>query len=149
MPRDYDLAWRWYACPAIILTLILLLTVLCLADTAAAAVSDDEAVACILGEARGEYAKHGYTAFLALADALRNRGTLKGVYGCSAPIPLKEQAFLKRMGYDREALRAWKESASIDLVAGASHWESTDFKTPYWAKGMKVVYQVGKHRFYK
>ena len=41
-------------------------------------ISEDIAIQCILGEARGEYAEHGYPAFLAIADALRNRGTVRG-----------------------------------------------------------------------
>ena len=111
-------------------------------------ISDDIAIQCILGEARGEYAKHGYPAFLAIADALRNRGTVRGVYGCKADMG-KERAYMANKGYYRAARQAWLESKTANVVNGASHWESTDFETPYWAKDMVVTYQVGKHKFYK
>ena len=111
-------------------------------------ISEDIAIQCILGEARGEYAEHGYPAFLAIADALRNRGTVRGVYGCKADMG-KERAYMANKGYYRAARQAWLESKTTNVVNGASHWESTDFKIPYWAKDMIVTYQVGKHKFYR
>jgi len=111
-------------------------------------IPEDIAIQCILGEARGEYAEHGYPAFIAIADALRNRGTVVGVYGCKVDMG-KERQFLANKGYYRAARQAWLESKTANVVKGASHWESTDFKTPYWAKDMVVTYQVGKHKFYR
>jgi spore germination cell wall hydrolase CwlJ-like protein len=51
-----------------------------------------------------------------------------------------------------EARRAVSEVFSgnaKDFTNGATHFESTSFKTPYWANGMKVTLVLGKHRFYK
>ena len=114
----------------------------------AADITESQAIHCILGEARGEYRSVGYDAFLSIAEAIRNRGTVSGVYGCNADLSA-EQAYIKAKGLDKEAARAWKESKASNLVKGASHWESTDFKVPYWAKNMKVVAHIGKHKFYK
>jgi len=111
-------------------------------------ITDEKAVQCILGEARGEYAQYGYNSFLAIADALRNRGKTQGVYGCGVNLA-KEAAFLANKGYYKKALQAWIDSKTVELVKGASHWESTKFKVPYWAKDMQVTYQVGHHKFYK
>src|SRR3990167_2732273 len=99
-------------------------------------ISEDIAIQCILGEARGE--------------ALRNGGTGRGggVYGCKADIG-KDKAYMANKGYYRAARQAWLESKTTNVVNGASHWESTDFKIPYWAKDMIVTYQVGKHKFYR
>jgi len=111
-------------------------------------ISCDKAVQCILGEARGEYSKHGDKAFLAVAEALRNRGTTKGVYGCTAKFT-KEIPYLKAKRYYKAAEQAWIKSKTSHLVGGAKNWESSDFKKPYWAKNMKVAYRVGKHIFYR
>ena len=122
--------------------------VLLMCSQAKAEISNEKAVHCILGESRGEYATYGYNSFLAIADALRNRGTTKGVYGCGVNLS-KDMAYMAKKGYYSKALQAWIDSARVELVKGSSHWESTLFKTPYWAKDMKVTYQVGHHKFYK
>jgi hypothetical protein len=89
-----------------------------------------------MGEARNQ----SYVCQVATAEALRNRGTTDGVYGCKASF--KEPAWVWR-----RAEKAWKESATSNLVKGASHWESTDFKKPSWAG--KELARYGKHAFYE
>lgn len=134
---------KWY----IIKTIIASAIVLCVA-VAHAEISEETAIQCILGEARSEYTRIGPPAFDAVASALRNRGTIKGVYGCKANLG-KEAAFLRDKGYYRAAKQAWEASLNHDSVFGAQYWESTDFKTPYWAKSMTLTVTVGKHKFYK
>lgn len=94
----------------------------------------------------GEAANQGLDGMTAVAEAIRNRGSLSGVYGVKAPHADREPSWVWA-----QAEKAWKASAGSDLVHGATHWESTDFKTPRWARGKGVIVtaQIGKHRFYK
>ena len=108
--------------------------------TSASAITEAEAVRAIVGEAAGE----PYLGKVALAEALRNRGTLRGVYGAKRAEFIKKQP--KKVHSD--ALKAWRESARTSYTKGARHWESTDFKVPYWAKKMEPSFRVGKHIFY-
>lgn len=98
----------------------------------------DKAVHCLMGEARGE----GLVGMTAVGEALRNRGTFDGVYGCNASF--EEPQWVWDL-----ASQAWLDSSGSDLVNGADHWESTSFKVPYWAKDMVVTAHIGKHKFYK
>ena len=119
---------------------VLLLCLLVGTITAQAApITEAQAVRAIIGEAAGE----PYAGKLALAGALRNRATLKGVYGFSAKVlpPHTDKTV-------RDAQRAWACSLTNDTSLGATHWESKDFKVPYWAKSMTVTTNIGKHVFY-
>lgn len=108
---------------------------------ASADVSDQEGVACIIGEASNQ----GFDGLLAVADALQNRGTTKGVYGCKAKHVNREPAYVWTM-----AKNAWQRAKIIDVVGGASFWENTEaFGVPYWAKKMKKTIKIGCHTFYK
>jgi len=130
---------RWYVIPSIIISLILLLSLFCCCRVASAeTISDDLAIKAIMGEARGE----GYKGMLAVACAIRNRGTLKGVYGVNAKFTEKEYVW-------DQARKAWKESLIKDITNGADHWESDRFKEPYWAKDMIKTVKIGHHQFYK
>ncbi|NJO00406.1 MAG: hypothetical protein HC880_00825 [Bacteroidia bacterium] len=86
----------------------------------AATIPDDVAVRCILGEAQGE----GLESIRDHASALRNRGYIKGVYGCKADIS-KDIPYLKAKGIYNHAIKSWNESAAVDTVNGADHWGST------------------------
>ena len=112
-------------------------------------IKESLAIACILGESRLEYMKHGYSSLLAVAEALRNRGTTQGVYGCKVNLT-KEMAYIKLKGVDIMAKKAWEESKYSNLVNGATHWENiTAFGKPSWAKKMKQTAKIGNHVFYK
>lgn len=93
----------------------------------------------------GESCNQPYRTQLAVASALRNRETLKGVIG------LKNQSMIQKQSLQtfQTAARAWSESATNNIVHGATHFESNNFPTPYWAKHMKLVATVGKFNFYK
>jgi spore germination cell wall hydrolase CwlJ-like protein len=101
---------------------------------------DNDAIRAIVGEAAGE----GYRGMLAVACGIRNRGSLRGVYGLRARHVDREPA---RIWF--EARQAWQESRARDIVGGAGSWESVDFKRPAWARGMRITVRIGKHIFYK
>lgn len=95
----------------------------------------------IVGEAGGE----GYEGMYAVAHAIRNRGTLKGVYGADSPMVDKQPRWV----FEQAAL-AWEESEDgDDPTKGATHWESVDFKKPLWAYKMTETLRLNKHVFYK
>lgn len=98
------------------------------------------AIRAIIGEAGGE----GFIGMKAVAEAIRNRGHLKGVYGLKAKHVDREPKWVWDM-----ARKAWEASQTSNLVDGAQFWESTDFKTPYWAKSMTETAHIGKHKFWR
>ena len=105
--------------------------------------SDEQAVQCLMGEARGE----SYTAIVAHAEALRNRyaryGRLWGVDGC------KWRGAEPRRVWDK-VRRAWLESASSDLVHGADHWYAEYIDAPGWTRPPAVMTaKYGKTKFYR
>lgn len=106
----------------------------------AAGIPDDQAVHAILGEARGE----GYEGMYAVACAIRNRGTLKGVYGLKANVSDASGVIYQH------AMKAWAESESgPDITNGANSWENTQtFGRPYWAMDKKPTAIIGRHKFY-
>lgn len=102
--------------------------------------SEDEIVRCVIGESASE----GVVGMTAVSEAIRNRGKLKGVYGCKAKFVDNEPDWVWV-----KARECWRASAKSDLVDGADHWENTeDFGTPYWAESMRVTAVIGKHTFY-
>lgn len=100
-----------------------------------AEISESQAVTCILGEARGE----GYASMLAHAEAIRNRGTLKGVYGCRVDFS-KEIPYLKAMGIIKEAVMAWEQSQWTKTVKGADHWGSLKVDGAWIARMKRAGY---------
>lgn len=97
-------------------------------------------VGCIVGEAEDQ----SYEGMLAIAGAIRNRGHLKGVYGCQS----------KRLPYVKRAIwlladKAWKESAQVDITQGADHWHSIREPEAWWEKYGKLTVIIGDHKFYK
>lgn len=110
--------------------------------TASPAFTEDNAVKAIVGEA----ANQGYIGMLAVAGAIRNRGTLQGIYGLEHnPKWMYDQPHWVW----KRALRAWQASATNDITHGAQYWESTDFKRPKWSRDMTITAHYGKHIFYR
>jgi len=104
------------------------------------ALTDEVATECIVGEASGQ----SYQEQVAISEALRNRNSTRGVYGCTAKHNSKEPAWVWA-----RCKKAWLESSKTNLVNGADHWESVNFhKTPYWTSKMTVTAQVGSSIFY-
>jgi len=139
--------------PAIVTLIAVTLSSCTLAYASDTQIPADRAIAAIIGEVSGEGGANlelKYRAMLACAHAIRNRGTLKGVYGEHAPHVKKEPAWVWKM-----ARRAWVQSAydracGKDITCGATHWENVDrFGKPYWMKDMKVTVTIGSHVYMK
>lgn len=101
-------------------------------------------VGCILGEAEDQ----GYEGMLAVAHGIRNRGHLRGVYGCRASrvVNNKVSGKIRNM-----AFKAWRQSRTgQDITGSATHWENVKaFGKPYWADSMIKTVQIMDHQFYK
>ena len=82
----------------------------------------------------------------AVACAIRNRGTLRGVYGLKSPHADKQPARIWE-----QARSAWVKSATgPDTTFGATHWENVKaFGKPRWAKHMKATVVIRDHTFFK
>lgn len=108
------------------------------------AVSYILAIRAIIGEAGNQ----GYTGMLAIAGAIRNRGTLKGVYGVTAKHISKEPQWVFDL-----AKKAWVESATNDITNGATHWGSTKVDGKWIKKmernGFVKTFEHKEHKFYK
>lgn len=101
-----------------------------------------KAVIAILGEAEDQ----GYKGMLAVAVGIRNRGTLKGVYGLRAERPNTPGMIPAK--YWKMAEKAWAESER-NRIHNADHWENIkQFGKPFWVKGMKKICTIGDHVFY-
>jgi hypothetical protein len=104
-------------------------------------ISTDLAVRAIIGEAPSE----PFETKLAIAGALRNRGSLVGVRGLRNSKMIDAQP----AWVWADARRASSESATNDLSRGETHFESVNFTTPFWARGRLPVARVGMFRFWK
>lgn len=123
-------------------SIIILILSIGIAQAATVPYNDRNAILSIIGEGENQ----GYTGMLALAGAIRNRGTLKGVYGIKAPRVVKR--LYSKATYVM-AEKAWMESLRVDITKGADHWENIKaFGKPYWAASMKETYRYKDHVFY-
>ena len=146
-PIDYDRRYVLGVIGIIALAVLLALIASCSTPTRAYAdtIKDKDAIKAVIGEAENQT----YKGMLYVACALRNRGTLKGVYG------LKSYRVVHHLYSDhiyKEATLAWKESAIPEVckvVHNAIGWEDVRaFGTPYWAKSMRLVLTFKDHNFY-
>lgn len=103
----------------------------------------DKVVDCIIGEAEG-----GYYGMLAVAHAIRNRGHLRGVYGCNSP----RVRYRKYSGTTFvQAVQAWEDSRlGQDITKGADHWQSdADLeKKPSWLAACRKTLSAGGNHFF-
>lgn len=121
--------------------LILAGIIILIALPAQASINESQAIRAIIGEASNQ----GYDGMLAVACAIKNRGTLKGVYGVNAKHIDKQPKWVWDL-----ARKAWKESKVCDVTKGATHWENIKaFGKPYWVKSMVQTYACKDHVFYK
>lgn len=105
--------------------------------------NDRDCILAVIGEAENQ----GYKGQLLVSSAIRNRGTLKGVYGLHAP-RVKNHLY-SQATYD-QCRKAWLASAGKDYAMGATNWENVHaFGEPYWAKSMTIVMEYKDHRFFK
>lgn len=106
-------------------------------------INDTATVHAIIGEAENQ----GYEGMLAVACAIHNRGTLKGVYGLYAKRVLNYSYSQKTLELARTA---YNQSLKEDITNGATHWENIGaFGKPYWINSMKETYRYKDHVFYK
>ena len=124
------------------LTVLIITLATCL-PAQANTITEEQAVQCIAGEAENQ----GLDGMRAHASAIRNRGSLRGVYGCNSKRLPKIEAWV----FD-QARRAWKDSATHDYVDGADHFGAVGLDSKWIDKmeqSMKFVKQVKDVRFYK
>lgn len=125
--------------PWVIQLIITIFAILLICGNAFAFTSE-QAERCIVGEAASE----GFEGMVAVGEAIRNRMTLKGVYGCKSDLYDREPQWVRDKAKD-----AWEASATSNLVKGADHWENVKaFGKPYWADSMELKATVGNHNFY-
>lgn len=104
-------------------------------------------VKAIIGEAEAE-PQEGKEA---VACAINNRGTMKGIYGGHS-FRVRHQLYSKTI-FVQAVLAA--EIAEVspsycdELIHGAQFWEGAAFPKPYWAKSMKLTAVIGHQRFYR
>lgn len=124
-------------------TPVVVMVMLLICSNVWAAVPDKSAVLAIIGEAENQ----GADGMLAVACAIRNRGTLKGVYGVKAPRVVK--GLYSKKTYQM-AEKAWNDSKRVDVTNGATHWENIKaFGKPYWVASMRETYRLKDHVFYR
>lgn len=136
--RKLEEAWAVVLCWGLAVGLVFL--VASCGVVHASSIKDEDAIRAIVGEASGE----GKDGMRAIASAIRNRGTLKGVYGLKAKHCDREPAWVWAM-----AKQAWEDSAEHDFANGATHWEGAVFKVPYWVKDFVLVKRVANTNYYK
>jgi hypothetical protein len=105
------------------------------------------AILAIIGEAEGET----FRGKVAVAETIRERGSLAGVYGLTAPRVLARKYSQKTY---EEARKAWKVSKSTNISKGADGWGNSKdlkkFKKENWfKKNCVVVAKIGNHFFWK
>ncbi len=142
---------------------------------------ETQAIHSIVGEGRGEFGmdwNKKLFAMTALAEAMRNKNNLKGVYG----LTYDQKAELKRMQdgcrkkfkgkslnwcldlapktmakinklYYETAKQAWKNSRSTNITKGATVWGTDEdikiFKRTRWFKSYEKTVTIGTHTFFK
>jgi hypothetical protein len=109
-------------------------------------INDQRAIMAIIGEAEGE----SLQGKIAVAEVIRKRGSLKGIYGVSAQRVVKKQYSAKTLA---DATEAWNVSKTSNLTNGAMGWGNASdvrkFKTQRWFKKCAVTKQIGGHYFWK
>ncbi len=136
----------WLKCARMaFIAIIILLIGIISAHAATVPLNDKNAILAIIGEGENQ----GYTGMLALAGAIRNRGTLKGVYGINAPRVVKHK--YSSTTYN-QAKKAWAESEYKDTTKGAEGWGNDRdlelFKQTAWFGKCRITTQVKDHWFY-
>ena len=105
-----------------------------------------EAILAIIGEAEGE----SMTGKIAVAEVIRKRNSLKGVYGARAPRVINHRYSQSAF---QEAQKAWELSENTSYSQGADGWGSSQdvqiFKHSSWFKNCYIITKIGAHYFWK
>ena len=114
--------------------------------TGQAAISDADAVRAIIGEAGNQ----SDTAMLAVASALRNRGTLQGVYGVNNPANAHANAALRSRAKHAWLLSAERNGGQADPSLGCKFF-GCPADAPYFLNTLhfRPVKTIGQITFYK
>lgn len=110
----------------------------------------NQMIEALILEAAGEPKEGMY----AVACAFRNRTELGMPLGASSLMRKDKLSFIKKQPKSVRDLAARIYTSvfinlSPDNTDGATHFESTDFPEPDWARFMVRTRQIGKHVFYK
>jgi hypothetical protein len=120
--------------------LFLIIGIWLIASPAHAFVSDTDAVRAIIGEAN-----QGEIGMTAVAEVIRARGSLKGIYGFKAPHVDKQPEWVWKM-----ARKAWQASKTTNYTKGAKYFENVKaFGCPYWVKSCVETFRYRDHIFYR
>ena len=108
--------------------------------------TNEQAVKAIIGEAENQ----GYEGMLAVAGAIHNRGTLKGVCGLHAR---RVRLHLYSVKTYNMACMAWKQALNgVDITNGATGWGNAKdveiFKHSEWFHFVYFTAHIGEHYFY-
>ena len=123
----------------------------------------------IYGEARGEFAKYGPAALIAVGNVIVNRWKRRGKFGCTlAEVCLKSKQFscwneddpnralIQKEDLEKDPLFTICQGVGKKIVTGSwpdltresDHYHAISCK-PYWAKANKIRLRLGHHIFYK
>lgn len=134
--------WNYIVCVGAI---VFALCVILFSYSLSYAYTDEQAIKSIIGEAENQ----GQIGMLYVACAIRNRGTLSGVYGSHSKRVLKELYSSKTY---IQSTWAWAESIKspyCNELGGATNWENINqFGKPKWAMGMVETFRYRDHVFY-
>jgi hypothetical protein len=104
------------------------------------------AVLAIVGEAEGE----SMQGKIAVAEVIRRRGSLKGVYGHKSNRVVNKHYSASCYA---DSVKAWELSKTSNLTDEADGWGNESdirkFKTQAWFKNCRVIKQIGNHYFWK
>lgn len=117
------------------------LTLIALATSTASArpIPQSSAVQAIIGEAGGE----PYAAQLAVASAIRHRGSLQGIYGLTNPSVAHASHRQRRL-----ATQAWLESKIHDTAPGLRYFGCASDARYFNAIGLHPALQIGGITFW-
>lgn len=129
---------------AIIFCLTIILFFLWVGLGHAGEIPREKAIYAIIGEFENDN-------MLAGACTIRNRGTLKGVYGINSK-RVKNHLYSPKTFV--KAVKAWEESrkpSQCQMVQGADHWQSvSDMKKPQsWRNKCVLTYKTDKTSFFR
>jgi hypothetical protein len=129
-PKDWQTAFRTKGMKLAALCICILTSGI----LRAAPITECDAVRAIVGEAAGQ----PYIVKIGVAEAIHNRGTLKGVYGLNAAHNRTEPAWVWR-----DARVAWAESKRTNITHGATHFGNRSDVAKGTFAGLKFICVLG------
>ena len=104
-------------------------------------IPERSAIKAVIGEAGGE----SFRCQTAVAEVIRRRGSLKGIYGVGNPaVHRASPAVFRRAG------EAWAAAAGSNLAPGCKFFGGVGLDDAYFAKiGKKPALRIGRVNFYR